>query len=104
MLNINCKDMVVKHGYMDQKILPTPIIFQIGVPQHFQLTPKPDRTIVVNKITKAIDNRSKRKGIHLPPLTPDSKPKILQPPPPGTNINTICYFTLFLMFITFTRL
>lgn len=96
MLNINCEDMVVKNGYIDSKILPPLIISQIGIPHHFHLTLKPDHTIVVNRITQLIDNRSGRKSIHLPPLTPDPKPKIIQPPPPGLNINMISYFTLFL--------
>ncbi|CAH1445633.1 unnamed protein product [Lactuca virosa] len=85
MLNINCEDMVVKHGYIDSKILPPLIISQIGIPHHFHLTLNPDHTIVVNRITQLIDNRSGRKSIHLPSLTPDPKPKRIQPPPPANT-------------------
>ncbi|XP_076889102.1 uncharacterized protein LOC143539771 isoform X1 [Bidens hawaiensis] len=52
MMGTSCKDMVILHGHTDQKIVPPKTLSNIGVPVIFNLTLKPNRSIIVTKVTK----------------------------------------------------
>ncbi|KAD3640088.1 hypothetical protein E3N88_29311 [Mikania micrantha] len=71
LLGVTCDDMVNLHGHDDPKIPPPHMLSKIGVPMMFNLTIKPDRSIIVNKVAEI--SMPTPTTTNLTPQTPDPK-------------------------------
>ncbi|XP_076882458.1 uncharacterized protein LOC143530933 isoform X2 [Bidens hawaiensis] len=93
-LNIECRQMVVDKGYVDQKILPPEISAMVGVLKKFKLSVRHNRLITIDKIDDTSDIHHQHPHPHdntatiattpLQPTTPNPKAKRPMQEEPGT--------------------
>ncbi|KAK9049500.1 hypothetical protein SSX86_031531 [Deinandra increscens subsp. villosa] len=55
-VKIDCKDMVIKHGYTNPKIIPHPILSLKGILKVFHINKKRDGTLAINQVSEALTN------------------------------------------------
>ncbi|XP_076924587.1 uncharacterized protein LOC143587076 isoform X2 [Bidens hawaiensis] len=70
MMGTSCKDMVTLRGNTDKKILPPEMLSKIGVPMIFNLTIKPNGSIVVTKATNINQDIPKSATKNTPSVAP----------------------------------
>ncbi|KAD4889095.1 hypothetical protein E3N88_21168 [Mikania micrantha] len=75
LLGVTCDDMVNLHGHDDPKIPPPQMLSKIGVPMMFNLTIKPDKSIIVNKASEILMS-APTTTTTLTPQTPNPKSSI----------------------------